>query len=147
MLFVMVGLPGSGKSSYAAANFRHVVSPDQIRLEEFATEFDSSVERQVWKRARARTREILERGDVACFDATSLSRKRRRSLLVLADEAGAPAVAVWTKASRQTAWRRNQKRPRSVPRRSFAEMVVAFEAPQVDEGFAAVIVVDTDQGT
>lgn len=144
MLFVMVGLPGSGKSTYAASNFRHIVSPDQIRMEEFGTAFDDRIEREVWKRARARTREILERGDIVCFDATSLSRKRRRSLLVLAGEAGAPAVAVWTKASRQTAWRRNRQRSHSVPRRSFAQMLLAFEAPKMDEGFAAVLVVDSE---
>ena len=144
MLFVMVGLPGSGKSTYAASNFRHVVSPDQIRLEQFGTAFDKKIEREVWKRGRARTREILERGDIVCFDATSLSRKRRRSLLVLADEAGAPAVAVWTKSSRQTAWRRNLRRPRSVPRRSFAQMLLAFEPPKMDEGFVGVLVVDSE---
>lgn len=139
MLVVMVGLPASGKSTYAERNFRVVISPDRIRREEFGTDFDRSIEREVWRRARRRTGERLERGDVVCFDATSLSRKRRRRLVFLARRAGAPAVAVWMDVSRSVAWRRNRQRERPVPRRSFAEMILAFDPPDEDEGFAAVI--------
>lgn len=139
MLVVMVGLPASGKTTYARRNFRTVVSPDRIRMEEFGTVFDATIEREVWRRARRRTREGLEAGDVVCFDATSLSRKRRRRLVFLARQAGVPAVAVWMDVSRSEAWKRNRQRERPVPRRSFAEMVVAFEQPGEGEGFAAVI--------
>lgn len=41
MLVVMVGIPGSGKTTWAEANFRHIVSPDRIRLEEFGTVFET----------------------------------------------------------------------------------------------------------
>lgn len=138
----MVGLPASGKTSWAERNLRTIISPDRIRMEEFGTEFDASIEDQVWRRARQRTRRKLEQGDVVCFDATSLSRKRRRRLIALARSADVPAVAVWMDMPRHVAWRRNRERERSVPRRSFAEMVVAFEPPTEDEGFAAVIRID-----
>lgn len=142
----MVGLPGSGKSTYAEQNFRTIVSPDRIRLEEFDTPFDRSIEREVWRRARRRTREALEEDRVVCFDATSLSRKRRRRLVFLAREADVPAVAVWMDVPRSTAWRRNRERERRVPRRSFAEMVLAFQPPDAeDEGLAAVIRIAADQ--
>lgn len=144
----MVGLPGSGKSTYAGRNFRTIISPDRIRLEEFDTAFDRSIEKEVWRRARRRAREVLERGDVVCFDATSLSRKRRRRLVFLAREAGVPAVAVWMDVPRSTAWKRNRRRERPVPRRSFAQMVLAFQPPDAeDEGFAAVLRVPAGPGS
>ncbi|MFO7895215.1 MAG: AAA family ATPase [Longimicrobiales bacterium] len=145
MLVVMVGLPASGKTSWAERNFRTLISPDRIRMDEFGTEFDESIEDEVWRRARSRTREKLEAGDVVCFDATSLTRHRRRRLIALARDAGAPPVAVWMDTPRHVAWRRNRERERSVPRRSFAEMVVAFEPPTEDEGFAAVIRIPEDE--
>ena len=139
MLVVMVGLPASGKTGWAERNFRTIVSPDRIRIEEFGTRFDESIEDDVWTRAHRRTRQGLEAGDVVCFDATSLTRHRRRDLLAIAHDVGVPAVAVWMDTPRHVAWRRNRERDRSVPRHSFAEMVVAFEPPSEEEGFAAVV--------
>lgn len=46
---------------------------------------------------------------------------------------------MWMNVSRQEAWRWNLARERPVPRRSFAQMVLAFEPPQEEEGLAAVI--------
>ena len=139
MLVVMVGLPASGKTGWAERNFRTIVSPDRIRIEEFGTRFDESIEDEVWTRAHRRTRQELASGDVVCFDATSLTRHRRRELLAIAHDVDVPAVAVWMDTPRHVAWRRNREREQSVPRHSFAEMVVAFEPPSEDEGFAAVI--------
>lgn len=142
MLFITVGLPGSGKSTYARANFRHIVSPDRIRAREFGVEFEPEVERAVWRRARSRTRDLLEAGCVVCFDATSVSRHRRRSLIVLAREAGAPAAAIWLDVPAEVAWARNAERERKVPRAAFVGMARAFEPPTLEEGFVAIRVVD-----
>lgn len=135
----MVGLPASGKTRWAERSFRVIVSPDRIRLDEFGTEFDESIEDQVWSLAYGRTRKRLEAGDAVCFDATSLTVHRRRRLLAIAHDEQVPAIAVWMDTPRHVAWRRNRERDRPVPRHSFAQMVVAFEPPTEDEGFAAVL--------
>lgn len=139
MLLVTVGLPGSGKSTWAHENVRHIVSPDRIRLEEFGVVFDADVEEAVWRRAREATRALLLEGKLVCFDATSVSRRRRRSLVVLAREAGAPTVAVWLRVSDEVAWLRNVGRERPVPLGSFLDLARAFEPPSMEEGFAAVL--------
>jgi predicted kinase len=141
VLVVMVGLPASGKSTYAAANFRHVVSPDALRLELSGRAFDRRVEEDVWAIAFDRLAELLEDGAIACFDATSLTRHRRRKLVALARRAGAPAVAIYVAIPPEIAWARNSARPRPVPERSFEQMVEALEPPSQEEGFAAVHVV------
>lgn len=139
MLVVLVGLPGSGKTRYAEANFRTIIAPDRIRLEEFGVRFDRRYEPLVWRRAYARVREGLAAGGVVCFDATSVTRQRRRPLLRLAAEAGVPAIAVWFRTPPELAWRRNRDRPDAVPRSAFRGMAEAFQPPAVDEGFAAVL--------
>lgn len=144
MLVVLVGVPGSGKSTYAHANFRHVVSPDAIRLERFGVRFDRTIEGAVWKDAYARVASHLDRGEVVCFDATSVTRKRRRKLLSLARDAGAPAVAIWLRIDTETAWTRNKQREHAVPRRAFAQLVRALLPPETEEGFAAVRTIDVD---
>lgn len=146
MLIVMVGLPGSGKSTYAESNFRHIVSPDRIRMDEFGVEFDPEIEPEVWDLAFARVRERLARRDVVCFDATSVSRRRRAALLDLAAVAGAPAVAVWVRTAPEEAWRRNQERGRTVPLEAFENLVAAFQPPTPEEGFAAVVEVGAGAG-
>lgn len=135
----MVGLPGSGKTTYAEANFRTIVSPDRIRWERYRTRFDRRVEPAVWRIAHARTRSALTAGRVVCFDATSLTRRRRRPLLACASAAGRPAVAFWVRVDPAAAWARNVARPERVPHVAFRQMVRALQPPSTAEGFAAVV--------
>ena len=140
MLVVMVGVPGSGKSTWARANFRHIVSPDEIRLREFGVRFDPKIEAKVWRRAYTRVAEHLARGDVVCFDATSATRRRRKRLVELAREAGRPAVAICMDTPTDVAWQRNAAREAKVPWPAFQQLVRALKPPAEEEGFAAVIV-------
>ncbi|MFP4623148.1 MAG: hypothetical protein ACLFRX_03105 [Gemmatimonadota bacterium] len=59
-----------------------------------------------------------------------------------------PAVVIlrYADAPRQVAWRRDRGRARPVPRHSFAQMGLAFEAPATDEGFSAVLRVEGGAG-
>jgi predicted kinase len=147
VLVVMVGLPGSGKSTYARTNFRNIVSPDRIRLEQFGTAFDPDIEQEVWDGAFGEARRLLGAGAVVCFDATSVSRRRRFRLVHLARELGAPAVVVWVRVEPEVAWGRNAARERPVPREAFDRLVQAFEPPSAEEeGFLAVVEIPPGNG-
>lgn len=146
MLVVLVGIPGAGKSSYARSNFRHIVSPDAIRLEEFGVRFDPRIEPEVWKRAYERVAAHLARRDVVCFDATSATRRRRQRLVRLANDAQLPAIAVWFSVPIELAWERNVAREAAVPRRAFRQLARALEPPSTEEGFVAVVTIDASKG-
>jgi len=141
MLVVMVGLPGSGKSTWATENFRHIVSPDRIRLDEIGMAFDRAGEERVWSLARTRVREHLAAGRVVCFDATSVTTKRRAVLGRMAEGVGLPAIAVWMRVPEEVAWERNLSRERPVPRAAFEQLAEAFQPPTTEEGFDAVVVI------
>lgn len=141
MLVVLVGIPGSGKSTYAQAHFRTIISPDTIRLDRFGEAFNREYEDEVWREAYARTAERLAAGQVVCFDATSATPRRRRMLIALAETAQRPAVAVYFDIPIDTAWDRNAARPQPVPRAAFWQLARALQPPTLDEGFAAISVI------
>lgn len=92
-------------------------------------------------------RHHLARGDVVCFDATSVTRRRRRKLVSLAREASRPAVAICMSVSPDIAWKRNAAHGEAkVAWPAFQQLRRAFQPPAEDEGFAAVVVVETGGG-
>ena len=77
-IYVMVGISGSGKSTYIRKNFDPsvVVCPDEIRREingDVSSQKNGSL---VWKTAKERLLAILEKGNVAILDATNVNRFR-----------------------------------------------------------------------
>jgi predicted kinase len=81
-LLVMVGLPRSGKSTWAkAAALLHgypVVCPDQIRLALHGERYSAVAEPFVWAIAKVMVRSLFGSGHPGVIlDATNTSRKRR----------------------------------------------------------------------
>lgn len=80
-LNILIGLPGSGKTTYAKSMFADAVylSSDDIRVELWGTESQKD-NNKVFQIMHKRCKEALkERKDVV-FDATNLSKKRRMGL-------------------------------------------------------------------
>lgn len=81
-LILMVGLPGSGKTTVAkklmVALGAPIVSPDSIRLEMYGTSFDPHFERQVWDTVSLMIRSLFRAGHSrVVLDACNISKKRR----------------------------------------------------------------------
>jgi predicted kinase len=77
-LLMMVGLPRSGKSSWASKQRFPIVSPDQIRLAIHGQEFRPEAEELVWTIARIMVRSLFGAGHrVVILDATNNTRARR----------------------------------------------------------------------
>jgi predicted kinase len=144
-LTVLVGLPGSGKSTWAKRNLpQHVyISPDEIRYEKFEVQFDQKVEPQVWQIALALVEGNLKLNRPVVFDATNLTPKRREFLVEIGQRHGAflRAVLVNTPLSRCLKQNRTRRSFEHVPDRLIINMAKTLVKPKKEEGFDEVLVV------
>lgn len=77
-LYITVGLPRSGKSTYAKSTGWPIVSPDSIRLAIHGERFIAQAEPFVWVIAKAMVRALFLAGhDKVVLDSTSISPVRR----------------------------------------------------------------------
>lgn len=78
VLVATVGLPRSGKSTWARSQAYPVVNPDAIRIAIHGQRYCEQAEPWVWATAKAMTRALFLAGhDVVILDATNTTRKWR----------------------------------------------------------------------
>lgn len=84
-IYMMIGIPGSGKSSYAKNVLRHtlklsdeaIVSSDEIRAKYFDGENDQTHNNEVFKLLYSKVRILYNEGKDVVIDATNMSYKDR----------------------------------------------------------------------
>lgn len=86
---MMVGLPGSGKSTYAkelADEMRAIIcSSDAIREELCGDENSQDKNEDVFKILHSRIKECLRKGVNVIYDATNINSKRRRAFCLTSE--------------------------------------------------------------
>ena len=77
-LICMMGLPRSGKSTWALAQRIPVISPDAVRMEMYGQRFWAPGEKMVWATTDLMVRTLFESGNnVVILDATNTTRWQR----------------------------------------------------------------------
>ncbi|MGI0492233.1 AAA family ATPase [Alkalinema pantanalense CENA528] len=153
VLLLLVGLPGSGKSTIAQQLLQQtpcarVISTDGIRAQLFG---DASIQGpwlKIWLEIRQQflqaTADIQSgQGAFAIFDATNAVRKQRRAAIVLARKCGfTTVVGLWVELPLQVCLERNQARSRQVPEAVIERMARRLYGapPQVEDGFDRLLV-------
>ena len=125
-LLIMVGLPGSGKSTWAKRYTRgypsyQIISTDDIRRQLYGDAAIQGEWRDIWRRVIQQLSEgyqAITQGQASgvIYDATNVRRRHRREFVQTARRYGyRPVVAVWMDVPLATCLMRNRARSRQVP--------------------------------
>lgn len=137
-LYTMVGVPGSGKSTFAASHPEcMVVSTDTIRKELFGDESEQKNGALVFEIAYARLAQAVALGHDAIFDATNVKRKSRAELFKRFPNV--EHVAVFVNTPFPVCKKRNNQRERRVPVSVIKRMTYQLEPPTLEEGYKEII--------
>src|SRR6185312_10269829 len=141
-IIVLVGLPGSGKSTYAGKLGATALASDEIRrlLSDDAT--NQNIHRRVFAILRRLLKHRIElRRPVTYIDATNLTPHERRAYIKMADLYDCEIEAIFFDVPVEECQRRNRERHRVVPDEAIAEMAQRLIRPSIEEGFTRVTVI------
>lgn len=144
-LKMLIGLPGSGKSTYAenfAANnpgWLHL-SSDRIARSRFEEDEEMNYQ-EIFEEMYQQTAAALAIGQNVLYDATNLASKRRRSFLNRIGRPNAEAVVLRTPYTLLKERNRNRDSHNRVPDHVLERYIRAFQFPRFNEGFDEVRII------
>lgn len=138
-VYVMVGIPGAGKTTFTEKYLTHAVylGTDSIRKEFYGRELTLRGRKQVHRTLYERLKEALAEGEDVVVDCTNITRRRRKKLLEQL-QPGVQAIAVYLDTPLAVALHNNRRRKRHVPMIGILTMYKALSKPSKAEGFAKV---------
>ena len=135
--YMMVGIAGSGKSFLAAQLNCPIVSSDAIRAELYGSEDDQTHNTEVFNELHKRIKNYLKERKSCVYDATNLSRKRRKAFLNEIPK-DVVKVAIVAATELDVILEQNAARSRHVPEDVIVNMYKTMTLPRLDEGWDSI---------
>lgn len=141
-LVMMVGLVGSGKSTYAKQLAEEmpatVFSSDELREEMFGDVDNQENNQKLFQELHKRIKECLKSGNNAIYDATNISSKRRRGFLSELKNIDCIKKCVIMATPYKQCLENNRNRDRVVPERVIERMYRKWQTPHWFEGWDCI---------
>ena len=138
-VYILVGIPGSGKSSYAAELAElvgaEVHNADSIREELYGDAAIQGDGKKVFGLLYTRAKDDVAIGCPIILDNTNITKKVRQKAMKTFDKYNCKFVAVVMNTPIEECKCRNKMRDRTVPDWVIDRMINNYEEPTVDEGF------------
>ena len=144
-LILLVGIPGSGKTTYAEdyieRNFNTIhLSSDAIRKELYGDENIQGNPGDVFSLMQKRTIEAFDNGYDVVYDATNITRKDRASIIGVCPKfVKIECHIIW--APIETCIERDSARERTAGKGVIDRMLKRFQAPYYDEGIDEIRII------
>ncbi len=139
---MLVGLPGSGKTTYLTRLGVNAISSDEIRRLLADDPTDQTIHRRVFATIRYLLRHRIALGrEITYVDATHLTRRDRRPYIRFGQLHDCEVEALYFDVPLDVCLDRNRRRERVVPEQALQEMARRSRPPTLEEGFTRVTVV------
>lgn len=138
-LTILVGISGSGKSTYAKKQADQVVlSSDLFRAVIGKSEEDQTVSAEVFKTLKINCAYFLIQGKSVIIDATNKTKEDRAEFVAIAYKYGVDCEAIFFNLPLEKCKQNNLLRSRQVPERVIDNQFKRLEEPTFSEGFSYI---------
>jgi len=144
---ITVGLPASGKTSYAESLPAFLnINRDEIRVEVTGKRDDHSQERVVQQYAHEQIAKAAREGKGIIISDTNLNRLHRKQLVKHLQEMGYDVEAHLFNVGPKTCVERNSSRSHPVPANTIYSMAKALQEhpPSYDEGYTQMVMLEQE---
>ena len=142
VFYMVVGLPGSGKSTYIEKYLANccIHSSDAIREELSGDVNNQDINKQVFNTLHKRVKEVLAAGKSVVYDATNISWKRRKAFLQELSSIKCRKECILIATPFELCVQRNKARDRAVPYFVIERMYKNFDIPWYNEGWDTIVI-------